>query len=307
MGRRSAAVFVIAMAPMMAAAQQFMPDFGPPVDPERRFELVVIKPFANVDGQVLMRMVPGRFESSLPVGVLLRQALRKPDYQIVGAPGWLDTERYSIIAKPPEGIPLTAVSVLLTNLLKDRFRLATHLETRERPVFHLVMARPDGRLGPNIKPTSPECQATIAKRNAAATASAGRGGTLPDLPPPPGPDDPVPCGFFRIPVGRAAASGFAIAQLTPTLSDLTGRTVIDKTGVTGLYDFTLKYAPELVRVAGPFGLLSTGRPVAPDTPADPDAPDLFTAVQEQLGLKLESARGPVEMVVIDNIEKPALD
>src|SRR5688572_17907598 len=125
MGRRSAAVFVIAMVPVMAAAQQFMPDFGPPVDPDTRFELVVIKPFVDVDGQVLMRMAPGRFESSLPVGVLLRQALRKPDYQIVGAAGWLDTERYSIIAKPPEGIPLTSVSVLLTNLLKDRFRLAT--------------------------------------------------------------------------------------------------------------------------------------------------------------------------------------
>ena len=307
MGRRSAAVFVIAMVPVMAAAQQFMPDFGPPVDRDTRFEVVVIKPFADVDGQVLMRMAPGRFESSLPVGVLLRQALQKPDYQIVGAPDWMDTDRYSIIAKPPEGVPPTAISVLLTNLLKDRFQLATHLETREQPVFHLVMARSDGRLGPNIKPTSPECQATITEKAAAAKASVGRGGAPPVIPTLPGPDDPVPCGFFRIPVGRVAASGFAIAQLTPTLADLTGRPVIDKTGVTGLYDFTLKYAPELVRVAGPFGLLSPRRPVAPDTPADPDTPDLFTAVQEQLGLKLESARGLVEMVVIDNIEKPALD
>jgi uncharacterized protein (TIGR03435 family) len=292
------------MVPVMAAAQQFMPDFGPPVDRDTRFEVVVIKPFADADGQVLMRMAPGRFESSLPVGVLLRQALQKPDYQILGAPGWMETERYSIIAKPPEGVPPTAISVLLTKLLKDRFQLATHLETREQPIFHLVMTRADGRLGPDIKPTSAECQTTIAERNAAAKAPAGRGGPPPASPPLPGPDEPVPCGFFRIPVGRVAASGFTIAQLAPTLSDLTGRPVIDKTGLTGLYDFTLRYAPEFGRVAGPLGSLSPGTPA----PAiDPDTPTLFTAVQEQLGLKLESARGPVEVVVIDRLEKPVLD
>src|SRR4030095_6351991 len=183
--RVQSAVFVIAMIPVAAVAQQFLPSFGPPGDPNIRFEVAVIKAFADTNGQVLMRMATGRFESSVPVGLLLRQALQKPDYQIVGAPGWMDTQRYSISAKPPEGVPPTAIAVMLANLLKDRFQLATHLETREQPIYHLVLARAAGRLGPERKPTSAECQAIIAERIAAAqTAAAGRGGPapLPTLP-----------------------------------------------------------------------------------------------------------------------------
>ncbi len=238
---QGAAAFVIATVPVMAAAQQFFPNFGPPVDPNIRFEVVAIKPMSDASGGTVMRITPGRFESTVPVGLLLRQALQKPDYQMVGAPGWMDTQRYSITAKVPEGVPPTAISVLLLNLLKDRFQLATHLETREQPIYHLVLARADGRLGPDIKPTSAECQATLAARVAAGqAAAAGRGGPPPPLPPLPGPNDPVPCGFFRTPPGLAAASGFTMAQLVRTLSDLTGRSVVDKTGLTVPYDFTIK-------------------------------------------------------------------
>jgi uncharacterized protein (TIGR03435 family) len=88
--------------------------------------------------------------------------------------------------------------VLLANLLKDRFQLATHLETREQPILHLVMARADGRLGPDIKATSAECQATIEARVAAAkTAPAARGGAPPALPPMPGPTIPCRAALFR--------------------------------------------------------------------------------------------------------------
>ena len=98
-----------------------------------------------------------------------------------------------------------------------------------------------------------------------------------------------------------SAAVVAIAMVT--LSDLARRPVIDKTGLTGLYDFALKFAPETAGTAGPFRL----PPGPPPTAIDPDAPNLYTAVQEQLGLKLESARGPVEVVVIDKFEKPTLD
>jgi uncharacterized protein (TIGR03435 family) len=299
---QSAAVFAIAMLPVMAAGQQFLPNFGPPVDPDTRFEVVAIKAFDQGSGQFLMRMTPGRFDSTVPVGTLLRQALQKPDYQIVGAPGWMDTERYSIAAKAPEGVPPAAISVMLVNLLKDRFQLATHLETREQPIFNLVFARTDGRLGPELKATSAECQAIIAERIAAAKAAAGRGGP-PPLPSMPGPNDPLPCGFGRLTPGFVAVSGRTVAQFVATLSDLARRPVIDKTGLTGMYDFALKFAPETAGVAGPFGLL----PGAPPAALDPDAPNVYTAVQEQLGLKLESVRGPVEVVVIDKFEKPTLD
>ena len=199
----------------------------------------------------------------------------------------------------------------MVNLLKDRFQLATHLETRELPIFNLVMARTDGRLGPNLKATPADCQATIAERNAAAQAfAAGRGARR----------------RFRSGrrlaistrrrhaalavslTGNVAVSGRTIAQFVTTLSEWIGRPVIDKTGLTGLYDFTLKFAPEGVRASGPLGptlTLLQGQVQSP--PADPDAPSLSAALQEQLGLKLESARGPVEVVVIDRLEKPTLD
>jgi len=298
------AAFVIAMGPVIALAQQFLANVpGAPVDPNTRFDVASVKPLADNGGPVLMRMLPGRFESQVPIGVLLRQALQKPDYQIVGIPGWIDAERYAIVAKPPDGVPPSAISVMLANLLKDRFQLATHLETRELPIFNLVMARPDGRFGPNLKATSAECQALIAERVAAAR----RGDPPPPLPTSfPAPNELLPCSFQRTPVGVLDGTGRSIAQLIPTLADLVARPVIDKTELTGLYDFTMKYAPEPGRVAG---MLRAVAPPAgtPPPPVDPDAPSLSVALQEQLGLKLETARAPVEVVVIDKIEKPTLD
>src|SRR5688500_16590010 len=214
----SALVLAVAMVPVLAAAQQFLPPPpGAPVDPNLRFEVVSLRAADNASSPALMRMTPGGFEySNLPIGVLVRQALQKPDYQIVGLPGWADQDRYTIRAKPPEGAPLSALTTMLLNLLKDRFQLAMHLETRELPISHLVVARTDGRLGPDLKPTSAECQATIAERNAAAKAAAGRGGPPPPLPSFPGPNDPLPCGFGRLNAGIAAGSGRTIAQLVPT-------------------------------------------------------------------------------------------
>ena len=292
--RQCAAVVVIALVPVMAAAQQFLAGTGAPVDPDTRFEVVSIKPIADAGSPMLIRMTPGGLESAVPVGVLLRQALQKPDYQMVGAPGWINTERYSIRATAPPGTPPAAMAVLLRNLLKDRFQLATHLETREQPISHLVLARSDGRLGANLTPTSAACQATIAGRIEAAKSG---------KPPVFDPNDT--CGSGRNAPGHISGSGRSIAQLVPMLSDLTGRPVIDKTGLTGLYDLTLKFAFE-GRVAGMMGPLGTPAG-APAPPVDPDAPSLSAAVQEQLGLKLESTRGPVEIVVIDKLEKPTLD
>ncbi len=292
MRQHSAAALVIAIVPVVAAGQQFLPASGAPVDPNTRFEVVSIRPINDANTPMRTMTTPAGFESSNPVGGILRQALQKPDYQMVGAPGWINTERYSIRAKPPAGVPITAMSVMMLNMLKDRFQLVTHVETREQPIFHLVLARSDGRLGPNLKPTSAECQATMANRQEAAKRGA-----------PPVFDPGDPCGSGRNSPGLFTFSGRSIAQFIPTLSDLTGRPVIDKTGLAGLYDVTLKFAYEgrMPGVMGPLG--SPG----PAPPVDPDTPSLSAAVQEQLGLKLESVRGPVEVVVIDRFERPTLD
>lgn len=292
MNKRNAAVFVIAIVPVVAAGQQFLPTSGAPVDPDTRFEVVSIKPINDASTPMRTMTTPAGFESSNPVGGILRQALQKPDYQMVGAPGWINTDRYSIRAKPPAGVPITAMSVMLLNMLKDRFQLVSHLETREQAIFHLVLTRNDGRLGPNLKPTSTECRATMASRLEAAKRGA-----------PPLFDPGDPCGSGRNSPGLFTFSGRSMAQFVPTLSDLTGRPVIDKTGLAGLYDVTLKFAYE-GRMPGVMGPLGTQGP-APSV--DPDAPSLSAALQEQLGLKLEGARAPVEVVVIDRFERPTLD
>ena len=307
---RRAATLVVVFLPVIAAAQQFTPTpAGPPVDPNTRFEVVTVKPAGDVarPGRFLP-MLP-RFEfSELPVGWLLRQALQKPDYQMIGAPGWIDTDPYTIMAKAPDGTTQAALTTLILNLLKDRFQLATHLETRELPIFNLVMARTDGRLGPAIKATPAECQATIAERNAALQAAAAGRGAPPPLPLLPDLNAPPPCGFARLLTGNVAVSGRAMAQFVSTLSDWIGRPVIDKTGLTGLYDFTLTFAPEGIRASGPLGpTLTRLSAQSPAPPVDAAAPSLSAALQEQLGLKLESARGPVEVVVIDRFEKPTPD
>ena len=304
-------------AAFAAGQQPGAPAGGSPIDPQLRFEVVSIRPVADATGPFgrFLPLLP-RFEyTELPIGWLVRTALEKPDYQMIGAPRWIDTDRYTVMAKAPDGTPQRALTTLMLNLLKDRFQLATHLETRELPIFNLVMSRTDGRLGPSITTTPADCQATVAERNAAAAAFAAGRGAPPPLPGMPGgpplPDltAPMPpCGMGRFLTGNVAASAQTMAQLVTTLSDWVGRPVIDKTGLTGLYDFTLKFAPEGVRALGPLGptlTLLQGQVQAP--PADPNAPSLEAALQEQLGLKLEPGRGQVEVVVIDRLERPTPD
>jgi uncharacterized protein (TIGR03435 family) len=301
----------------LAAQLPFLPEQGPPADPNLRFDVASVKAAdPSGGGGMMMRMMPGSFEAAgVPLRLLIRQALQKPDYQVIGAPGWVDTERYTMAAKAPAGAPTNANAVMMVNLLKDRFQLAMHTETRQLPIFNLVLARDDGRLGPSLKPSSAECQATIAARaggpggggpgrGAAVGGATGRG-SLPGTPGGPpmfDPNAPITCGLMRSGPGLVAAGGREMAQLVQMLAGSTGRPVVDKTGLTGPYDFSLRFAPE----PGAFG---PGGPPPPGVlpPPDPDAPNLYTAVQEQLGLQLESARGPIEVVVIDRIEKPTLD
>jgi uncharacterized protein (TIGR03435 family) len=151
------------------------------------------------------------------------------------------------------------------------------------PVYNLVLARSDKRLGPSLKETSAECRAAME----ASLAAPQRGASPPTVSgacPPPG-----------LNIGFLSQGGIDMAILAQDLINMVGRPVIDRTGLTGRYDFTLKWTPA-PGIGGPSG-----------PPVDPDAPSIFTAVQEQLGLKLESARGPVEVVVVDRLEKPTVD
>ena len=255
------------------------------------FEVASVKPNKTGDGRVMLGLQPGgRFNATnVPLRMLLRQAFNVQEFQLVGGPDWIGSDRFDVVAKAPEGGEFNADAMrpMLRSLLIERFKLAFHNESREMPIYALMKARADGRLGPNLVPAAVDCAAMRGRRS----------GGPPPAPPQPG--QKMECGFMMGP-GRMNAGGMPMSQLAQALSPQVGRIVLDKTELTGNYDFEMTYAPE--GFAGPPPLLNGAPP-----PVDPNAPTLFTALQEQLGLKLDSQRGPVDVVVIDRVEQPTAD
>jgi len=257
------------------------------------FEVASVKPNKSGDGRVMVGMQPGgRFNASnVPLRLLLRQAFNVQDFQIVCGPDWITSDRFDVIAQAPDGVAFTGDTMrpMLRSLLAERFKLMFHNETRDMPIYALMKARTDGKLGTGLTPAAIDC----------AAAARGRRGAPPPAPPQPG--QKMECGMMIGP-GRLNAGGMPLSNLATALAPQVGRIVLDKTELTGNYDFELTYAPEAIGSVGGPALLNGG-PVA----VDPNAPNLFTALQEQLGLKLDSQRGPVDVVVIDRIEQPAAD
>ena len=258
------------------------------------FEVASVKPNKSGDGRAMIGMAPGgRFTAtSVPLRLLMQVAHSVQPFQIVGGPDWLGSDRFDIVAKAPEGEatgdPGERMRQMLRSLLAERFQLTIHTETRQMPIYALVVARSDGKLGAKLTPAATDC----------AAARGRRAGGPPPAPPQPG--QRMDCGFM-VGLGRMNAGGIPTSLLASTLSQQVGRTVLDKTGLTGSYDFELTYAPEQLGGLPPPQL--NGAP----PPVDPNAPSLFTALQEQLGLKLDSERGPVEVLVIDRVEQPTAD
>jgi len=183
------------------------------------------------------------------------------------------------------------MQALVQGLLAERFKLVVHRETREIPIYALVMAKADGTRGPQLLPSTTDCDAI----NAAANAAARSGGA----PPVPAAANGRPLCGTRTTPGRMMAGAVAMSNFARNLSNFAGRITVDKTGLTGLFDLELQWTPDQLP---PEGSLPPGLPGPPV-----DGPSLFTAVQEQLGLKLDSQRGPVEVLVIDSAERPTPD
>ena len=271
------------------------------------FDVVSVKRNTS-GGPMLQRNTPGNIAMfNVPVRQLVRLAYQLQDFQIVGAPDWANTDRFDIEGRfepPPPGPPpqTPRMLLMLRTLLRDRFGMAAQMETREMPILALRIVRADGRLGPQIKPAAVDCAAL----NAAAR---GRGPGGPPLdgrgaPPPPGTPfslgERPACGD-RMGFGQLLAGGMPMSRLaTQILSQLTGRVVVDRTGLTGAYDLDLKWTPT------PDQLPPGPPPPGIELPAiDPNGPSLFAALQEQLGLKLDTERGPVEVLVINRLQQPA--
>jgi uncharacterized protein (TIGR03435 family) len=286
------------------------------------FDVVSVKRNRTAGGG-MMRAVPGNLTAiGVQVRQLIRQAFGVQDFQILEAPDWVSNDRFDIEARFDAAAPGPAgparMQAMLKSLLADRFRLRARSETREMPILALVIARADGRLGPQLKPATVDCVA-LAGRGGPPD---GRGGPPPDgrgalpdgrrgggpgpegrgAPPPPGTPftlGPRPQCGGRGGFGQLIAGGLPMSQFATQLSQLTGRIVVDRTGLTGGYDLDLKWTPTPDQLPpGP------PPPGFEPPPIDPNGPSLSTALEEQLGLKLDSQRGPVDVLVIEGIEPP---
>jgi len=292
---------------LVAAVLAFVGSFASADDARPKFEAASVKRNNSGPGPSRLVFQPGGRISvmNLPLRTIIAAAYGTPqplaEFQLVGGPKWLDTDRFDIIAKaagdPPPGPngPPPVMFLMLQSLLEERFHLTIHRETQELPIFALMLARSDGKLGPQMHPSATDCAALIASRMAAA-----RAGGPPPAPPAPG--ERPQCGARNFP-GNITAGGMTILQMVSGLARTPGinRPVVDRTGLTGAFDFDLSYTPDQM----PQGDRPPGAPPLPAI--DPNGPSLFTALQEQLGLKLEPTKGPVDVIVIDRVEPPTED
>jgi uncharacterized protein (TIGR03435 family) len=237
---------------------------------------------------------PGRYTvTGVTTKLLIEQAYGVKDFQISGGPSWISSDRYDVDAKVEDSVVVELEKLppnqrgerqmlMVQSLLADRFKLKVSHTAKELPIYALVVAKngtklheakagdtyPNGIKGPDGRPV---------------------GGT----------------GMMRMGPGQLTGQGLPMASLAGLLSQQLGRTVMDQTGLKGNYDFTLQWTPDQRPVAMPVGPVggSSGPDGVPSS--DSSGASIFTALQEQLGLKLESTKGPVDIIVIDHIERPS--
>jgi uncharacterized protein (TIGR03435 family) len=271
--QRTVLVSILAVVAIVPAAAQVIRSDGH----KPQFEVATVRP--NKSGEPGAQLGPrpgGRLIGiNQPVRNLIRNAFNVQSDQIIGGPDWIESDRFDIQAKAADAdlnekgmLSYPQFMLRLQSLLEDRFKMVTHWETRERPVYVLLLATP-GKPGSKLRPHTGDCNRS------------------PGGPPPPG-SPALKCGTNVNPTaGRVTGIGITMETFARNLSGNTGRFVVEKTGLTGAYDLELEYTP--------------------DQSANTTGPALFTAMQEQLGLKLDSQRLPIEVLVIDRVERPTAD
>jgi uncharacterized protein (TIGR03435 family) len=257
------------------------------------FDVAAIK--ENKSGTTDSRLggPPSRFTATnLTAFELITFAYGRQDFEIESAPDWTKSDRFDITAKADGDFPIGSPGsfgpqrAMLRSLLIGRFKLVTHTASKQLPIYALITARADKTLGPHLHTSDVDCEAIISARIRGQAPAE-----------PPRAPDGVPDCSAAAPPGRIAAGAQPMTWLAGTLSQFLQRTVVDRTGLTGTYNFMLTWTPESVAAER-----------GPDTPAiDPNGASIFTALQEQLGLKLEPAEGRVDVLVVDHVEKPTPD
>jgi uncharacterized protein (TIGR03435 family) len=252
-----------------------------------KFEVVSLKPTKNPEGEwYLHDTSDGISGVNVHLMLLVKEAYGiYEDYRYAGGPEWLSSETYSVEAKMdasvadqyrklPRDQRLLAKRHMIQVLLEERFNMKAHRETKEFPVYFLVVAKG----GPKFRESKPNPDDPTAPKNAVWKGPGMKGGMM-----------------------ILSAKLMPISQLAQTLSEELGRMVVDKTGLTGTYDFDIQYALE--RGSQPIsGGSSEGQPI-PFASEPTSGPSVFTALESQLGLKLDSGKAPIEIIVIDHIER----
>lgn len=287
------------LAPGAAAAGQ--ENSQPQASAPKSFEVASIKPSAEDGRRVMISVAPGGRYTARGVNIkfLIQQAYGIKDFQIVGAPAWLTSEHYDIVAKAETpDLNREKLEPLMQSLLAERMNLKFHRETRELPIYFLVVGKNGHKLHkseiqPDGPPGNPQPNAEKPGDSPVLSRSASGG---------PGPRPSGRGASIRISRGQMNAEMSSVSEIASFLAQQLGRPVQDKTGLEGKYDFKLEWTPdETMR-----GMGAPGEPGREGSqPVDSSGPSIFAALQEQLGLKLESQKGPVEILVIDHIEKPS--
>ncbi len=266
-----AAPIAIAQAPGTPA-----PDTAPAPVPVPQFDVISVKPDKTANGMTRVRFSPNGLDvENVTVHMLLLESYRLNEDQLFGEPNWANTDRFDIQAKVagPDVVAFSKLPVdqrwsMFRQVLTEQFHLTNHTETHLLPVYVLTVAKGGIKFKQHVPdPAHPERE----------NGSGGR--------------------------GRMVALGSTVDLFLFSLSQNLGRTLVDKTGLTGRYDFELHWTPDDASALPPRAA-DGSQPSAPP-PSSDSGPSIFTAIQEQLGLKLESAKGPVPVLVIDHIELPS--
>jgi uncharacterized protein (TIGR03435 family) len=251
---------IVTAAAAALPAQQVQSDAGA----APAFEVASVKPNkgGTSGGGPTLQPNGGYRVTNVALKSVIANAYEVRIFHIEGGPAWLTSDRFDIVARGREGTPDSLRPAMLRRLLVERFKLVAHFETQERPVYSLLLARSDGRLGPQLKPSAP------------ATEPAARF-----------PSASVASGSARITGSRVLMDNLALVLSSSVFT----QQVVNRTGLSGEFDIDLRFTPD----SSPAGA--------------PEFPSIFTAVQEQLGLKLEPGRAPARVLVIDSVERPTPD
>lgn len=242
------------------------------------FEVVSVKRNPSAVGGFRVEIQPGGrlVASYVTLQLLVTDAYEIQSYQLANAPDWFAKDHFDITAVAASDLAFsgamersggpTLIDLMMQSLFADRFKMIAHRETRQLPVYDLSLARRDGGLGPKLRPSASDCWQ---KPNSDCAFGGPPGG------------------------GHLAYQSVAISEVLPMLTRAVGRPVLDRTGLTGLFDIDLTWSPEPL----PSTASST-------TDTSNTSASIFTALQEQLGLKLDSKTEPVDVLVIDHVEHP---